>query len=641
MSNEIKFAPEIKSIPPRNLFPIKNKFHLEATKYDISVVIYFITKNWCTVVLRRHDADTGWDENLELHIEDEVISIPPSPTYSREITLPVITNLEMDEIHFEQLIPKVIIQTAETNTCNIQQYNAMKLFIDMNPEYEYRFFDACERREFIKKYFVPAILEAYDTLVPGAFQADLFRYCYLFKNGGCYFDFKMIPRKPLRDIINSNDSLLVCSDYERSNSPSKRASESFLNALIFATPNILLFSDLVEMCVRKILHDQNIIIHDIYMRGDQGILDLTGPKLMYRVFSGIPDNCIRFKHYITNNDESSYKNFVIKQDNEVVFHKTHTTVVSPTHYSFYWGRKEVFYKNKRVCGNYIIYVFPNMYPDVFEFTISNNVLTIYRNDGGWWLDLTVKVINNTTNASAIIFVGKNGTFTKNVLLPLSICSEVPISTYRNEYDEMMKTHNDKFSELDEIVKKTKSHLEGNIFYLDSAPGQEFVLEESFTDKRYNLFQLGKNKHNIIEIGFNAGHSTLLLLLASPTSKIALFDYGSHPYSKLCFDYLNKTFPDRLSLHVGDSMDTLPKHKSPEIKCDFIHIDGGHTKNVVVSDILNCVRFSDSNTLVCIDDYLHPEINDVCNLFMTSWFIERQSLPINTECHLLVKYKMLV
>lgn len=87
------------------------------------------------------------------------------------------------------------------------------------------------------------------------------------------------------------------------------------------------------------------------------------------------------------------------------------------------------------------------------------------------------------------------------------------------------------------------------------------------------------------------------------------------------------------------MDTLPRHLSLTTKCDFIHIDGGHTKDVVTSDILNCARFSDNNTLVLIDDYLHPDIYEICNLFMTSRFLEKQILPINTDTHLLVKYKI--
>ena len=43
-------------------------------------------------------------------------------------------------------------------------------------------------REFIKVNFNPLVLKAYDTLIPTAYKADLFRLCVLYINGGIYGD---------------------------------------------------------------------------------------------------------------------------------------------------------------------------------------------------------------------------------------------------------------------------------------------------------------------------------------------------------------------------------------------------------------------------------------------------------------------
>ena len=43
---------------------------------------------------------------------------------------------------------------------------------------------------FIKSHFSKRVLYAYDKLIPGAFKADLWRYCIIYINGGIYIDIK-------------------------------------------------------------------------------------------------------------------------------------------------------------------------------------------------------------------------------------------------------------------------------------------------------------------------------------------------------------------------------------------------------------------------------------------------------------------
>ena len=61
----------------------------------------------------------------------------------------------------------------------------------VNPEFNIQIFDCDERREFIKNNFSDDIVNAYDTLKPGAYKADLWRLCVLYVNGGIYADIKL------------------------------------------------------------------------------------------------------------------------------------------------------------------------------------------------------------------------------------------------------------------------------------------------------------------------------------------------------------------------------------------------------------------------------------------------------------------
>jgi len=61
-----------------------------------------------------------------------------------------------------------------------------------NPEFNCKLFDIKSGREFISQNFGPYILIAYDKLKPYAYKSDLFRYCYIYINGGIYVDIKYI-----------------------------------------------------------------------------------------------------------------------------------------------------------------------------------------------------------------------------------------------------------------------------------------------------------------------------------------------------------------------------------------------------------------------------------------------------------------
>ena len=80
----------------------------------------------------------------------------------------------------------------------------------------------------------------------------------------------------------------------------------------------------------------------------------------------------------------------------------------------------------------------------------------------------------------------------------------------------------------------------------------------FLNKTKNISNLVLNKNikNVMEIGFNSGFSTLLMLISNPNICISCFDLGEHKYTIPCYEKLKETFGDRINITIGDSTKTL-------------------------------------------------------------------------------------
>ncbi len=82
--------------------------------------------------------------------------------------------------------------------------------------------------------------------------------------------------------------------------------------------------------------------------------------------------------------------------------------------------------------------------------------------------------------------------------------------------------------------------------------------------------------HICETGFGGGHSTVSLLFAQDNSHAHTFDVHRFSFSPIATHFVNKYFPHRTTLVVGDSKLTVPQYQAlhPDLKCNIIHIDGG-------------------------------------------------------------------
>ena len=110
---------------------------------------------------------------------------------------------------------------------------------------------------------------------------------------------------------------------------------------------------------------------------------------------------------------------------------------------------------------------------------------------------------------------------------------------------------------------------------------------------------------VCEIGFNAGHSAVMLL-NSTSAQLHEFDLGALPYSKGSRSFVEAHYPGRAHFHLGYSQRTVAAfvrsvHAGDELPCDFWYVDGAHTGTVPYTDLLNALNASSPSAVIMADD----------------------------------------
>ena len=165
-------------------------------------------------------------------------------------------------------IPKRIIQTYFSREVPERMNKAVSTFKELNPDFEYIFYDDDRARKFLKDNFDKKAVEAFDLLIPGAYKADLFRLCELYINGGYYADIFMIDLEPLSYFEKYDVDCILVKDRE------KIYPNSIYNAFLACKAKDPLIYHLIEKTVNNVLN-RNI---------GSGPLDITGPVFLGKHF---------------------------------------------------------------------------------------------------------------------------------------------------------------------------------------------------------------------------------------------------------------------------------------------------------------------------------------------------------------------
>ena len=144
-------------------------------------------------------------------------------------------------------LPKKIYQTAQSHQLESDCLTAHQGWVKLNPKWQMQLFDHDERRSFIEQYYDKDTVTAYDSLIPGAYQADLWRYCVLYALGGVYVDINKHAMSALDTILPPESAFVSTADRPKS---SRQAIIS--NAFIAAVPKHPILECAIQLCVKRI-----------------------------------------------------------------------------------------------------------------------------------------------------------------------------------------------------------------------------------------------------------------------------------------------------------------------------------------------------------------------------------------------------
>lgn len=227
------------------------------------------------------------------------------------------------------------------------------------------------------------------------------------------------------------------------------------------------------------------------------------------------------------------------------------------------------------------------------------------------------------------FPGGPGIYQNKIIKMTNFMNSIKDFTINNNINNAKKYINDY---LLPIIKNTGELLEGNIFMLHHTT----TYTDKFLNKTKNISNLVLNKNikSVMEIGFNSGFSTLLMLLTNPNIYITCFDLGEHKYTIPCYEKLKETFGERLNIIIGDSTKTL--QNITDIY-DLIHIDGGHSTQVANSDIINSYRLSKQGTILIMDDYDFPNLHKLWDEYIIKYKLKSLNIHLYNSQHHDIKY----
>jgi|688.fasta_scaffold59587_5 mannosyltransferase OCH1-like enzyme len=226
--------------------------------------------------------------------------------------------------NYESVIPLNIYQTWHTKKLPEKMFKTIKLIKNLNPRFKYQLFDDNDCREFIKNNFESDVLHSFDSLIPGAYKADLWRYCVLYKNGGIYLDIKYKPLNNFRFItMTEKEHFVLDSD-----------ATGVYNALMVCKPGNEVLLKAINQIVKNVRNKYY----------GTNFLEPTGPKLLQTFFSSEEKNNFDMKHYEILNHNSK----VILYNNYIIFmsydgHINDRIKYSKTkHYSDLWKERNIY-----------------------------------------------------------------------------------------------------------------------------------------------------------------------------------------------------------------------------------------------------------------------------------------------------------
>ena len=158
---------------------------------------------------------------------------------------------------YNPVVPLKIYQTWYTKDLPPYMSRCVESIKSDNPEFKHYLYDDTDCLNFIRDNFDSDVAFAYQSLVPGAYKADLWRYCILYIYGGIYLDIKYHCVNGFKLITLTDDEYFVADRYHTLDTL------AVYNAFIVAKPkNKILYKErsIIERLIGKIKKNRKLQI---------------------------------------------------------------------------------------------------------------------------------------------------------------------------------------------------------------------------------------------------------------------------------------------------------------------------------------------------------------------------------------------
>jgi len=275
---------------------------------ELKVIIFFFLIFFSIIILYVSKNETiykiiGKKEIFKIHIIILLSILIISILYwfyqkkreGMKIEINITPDYNVNELINKAVIPLNIYQTWSTTNLPPKMKNCVQHLIERNPEFTYYLYDDNSCREYIKSNFDKEILLTFDTLIPPAYKADLWRYCILYKKGGIYLDIKfycepgfklielvdkeyLVLDRPYSNNIDLNNEIKIVSDKNYYKNILNKVDIKFwkdkkvgiYNAVMVCKPN----NPIILECIQA-------IVKNVKMKNyDYNELYVTGPGLL-------------------------------------------------------------------------------------------------------------------------------------------------------------------------------------------------------------------------------------------------------------------------------------------------------------------------------------------------------------------------
>jgi mannosyltransferase OCH1-like enzyme len=250
--------------------------------------------------------NTMTQQNKELIIKRKLtISYPIKPNYNT-------------------VIPLNIFQTWHTKKLPPLMKQNVDYIKKSNPAFTYTLFDDEDCYKFIKNNYTKDVADAFNNLVPGAYKADLWRYCVLYKLGGIYLDIKYRPVQGFK-FINLTEKEHWVLDAN---------GHGIYNALMVCKPD--------NPILLKAINQIVINVKTKYYGNND--LEPTGPNLLAKYFNDSQKQSFDMKHTYFKNVSNRFIYF----NDYIIFNSyngyitEHTLNKKVPHYADLWRQKYIY-----------------------------------------------------------------------------------------------------------------------------------------------------------------------------------------------------------------------------------------------------------------------------------------------------------